>query len=123
VLPVTIAAMVTLSVSATETKATQTFQQPEKPVAKNDTTPEPSMTITLDSSLNLPTAEKIKKKLPGNLLYIINGKVASVDEVSKLKPEQIKSINVWKEKAAAEKYGAAGANGVIEIVLKELALR
>ena len=122
VLPITFAAMVALSVSATETKATPTFKQPERPVTKNDTTPEPAMTITLDSSLHISKADKVKKKLPDNIanvLYIINGNVSSVEEALKLEPKQIKSINVWKDKAAIDKYGTAAANGAIEILLKE----
>ena len=119
VLPVTFAAIFALSVSATETKATPTFHQLEKRVAKNDTTPEPAMKLTVAPNFHLPKADKAKKKIPANVLYVVNGTVTSTEEVKKLEPDQIKSINVWKDKAATEKYGAAGANGVIEIFLKE----
>jgi beta-lactamase regulating signal transducer with metallopeptidase domain len=117
VLPVTFAAVVALSVSTTETKATPTFQQLEKRVVKNDTTPQPTMTL-LNNGVHLPKANK--KKIPTNVLYVVNGIVTSAEEVKKLEPDQIKSINVWKDKAATEKYGTAGANGVIEIFLKEI---
>jgi hypothetical protein len=120
VLPVTFAAVVVLSVSVTETKATPTFQQLEKRVIKNDTTPEPAMTLTIAPNFHLPKADKAKKKIPVNVLYVVNGTVTSTEEVKKLEPDQIKSINVWKDKAATEKFGAAGANGVIEIFLKEI---
>lgn len=123
VLPVTLAAIVALSVSTSDTKATTPFQQPEKPVVKNDTTPEPSIIVTVDSSIHLTEKDKKKVHIPGNLLYVVNGNVTSVDEVRKIKPENIKAINVWKNKAAIEKYGQAGANGVIEITLKELTLK
>ncbi|OQP50863.1 hypothetical protein A4H97_03285 [Niastella yeongjuensis] len=123
VLPVTIAAVVTLSVSATETKA---FPAKTSEV-KNDTTPSPranskpiGFTLTADSNL---TATKEIKKLPDNILYILNGIPSSVEEVSQLKPEQIKSINVLKGQSATKKYGAIAANGAIEILLKELALK
>ena len=116
VLPVTFAAVVALSVSATETKATPTFQPLEKRVVKNDTTPQPTMTIQ-NNGVHISKANK--KKIPTNVLYVVNGTVTSNDEVKQLEPNQIKSINVWKDKAATEKYGAAGANGVIEIFLKE----
>jgi len=144
VLPVTFAAMVALSVSAIETKATpavmQTpaIQQPEKPVVKNDTTPAPTKTTkqpakakenndlkngqlaitVLAKVAETPTPKSDTMKLPEKVLYVVNGKQISGEEVKKIKPDQIASINVLKEKAATEKYGQAGANGVIEIIMK-----
>lgn len=116
VLPVTFAAVVALSVSATETKATPTFQQMEKRVVKNDTTPKPTMTL-INNGVHLSKANK--KKIPTNVLYVVDGTITSTEEVKKLEPNQIKSINVWKDKAATDKWGKDGANGVIEIFLKE----
>jgi len=52
-------------------------------------------------------------------LYILNGKEISDKEMKKLDPNSIKSINVLKDKFATEKYGEKGANGVLEITLKE----
>ncbi|WP_321438745.1 TonB family protein [uncultured Bacteroides sp.] len=52
-------------------------------------------------------------------LYILNGKEISGTEMKKLDPNSIQSINVLKDKSATEKYGDKGANGVIEITLKE----
>ena len=52
-------------------------------------------------------------------LYILNGKEISGTEMKKLDPNNIQSINVLKDKSATEKYGDKGANGVIEITLKE----
>jgi beta-lactamase regulating signal transducer with metallopeptidase domain len=119
-LPVTFAAVVALSVSATETKATPIVQQPEKQVVQNDTTPEPAMKITVQPDFHLPKkADRKKIKIPANVLYIVNGTVSSAEEVKKLAPDQIQSINVWKDKAATDKFGAAGANGAVEILLKE----
>lgn len=119
VLPVTFAAVVALSVSATETKATPVVQQPEKQVVKNDTTPEPAMKITVQPNFHLSNTNRKKIKIPANVLYIVNGTVTSAEEVKKLEPDQIQAINVWKDKAATDKFGAAGANGAIEITLKE----
>lgn len=116
VLPVTFAAVVALSVSATETKATPTFQQMEKRVVKNDTTPKPTMTL-INNGVHLSKANK--KKIPTNVLYVVDGTITNTEEVKKLEPNQIKSINVWKDKAATDKWGKDGANGVIEIFLKE----
>lgn len=129
VLPITFVSIFTLSVSARETRATTAVmvQQPEMPIVKNDTTP----TTVKDAKPNIVTlkadkisinkakkGEKGKKKVPDNILYILGGKEVSAEEVSKLKPDQIASINVFKDKAAIDKYGQAGANGVVEIILK-----
>ena len=111
VLPVTFAAMVALSVSATETKATPAIHQPEKLVIKNDTTPAPE-------KASKQKGDKEQKKVPDNVLYVVNGKQVSNEEVKKINPDQIASINVLKDKAATEKYGQAGTNGVIEIIMK-----
>lgn len=133
VLPVTFAAIFTLSVSAREARtihaatSTVTLQQPEKPVIKNDTTPttlkdtKPNIVTLKADKISINTTkkgEKGKKKVPDSILYILGGKEVSAEEVSKLKPDQIASINVLKDKAATDKYGQAGANGVIEIILK-----
>lgn len=166
VLPVTFAAVVSLSVSATETKTippvspvvkndtvpilsvivedipmktqkkstaitptqpkkTNSIQEviveevpQEKTAVKNDTTPiSNTITITADT-IHLGKVVKDKKKVPDNVLYFLNGSPISADEVSKIPPGNIRSITVLKDKTATDKYGAAGANGVIEITLK-----
>jgi hypothetical protein len=172
VLLVTFAAVVALSVSATETKATSAGF----PVMKNDTVPISSVTVeaipmekhrkstTIKSkqpkksdTIKSVTVEKItiqevkveeipqapapgtitvttdtihlgklengNKKVPFNVLYILNGSPISAEEVSKIPPGNIRSINVLKLKAATDKYGTAGANGVIEIFLKDLTVK
>lgn len=50
-------------------------------------------------------------------LVIINGKVASEKALKKLKKEEIKSIDILKEKAAKEKYNAD--NGVVIVTTKK----
>ena len=52
-------------------------------------------------------------------LFIINGKVASGDEINELEPKNIESITVLKDAKAAEQYGEDGKNGVVIIQLKE----
>ena len=56
--------------------------------------------------------------LKGRPLFVLNEKVVSADEVSKISPEDIESVSVLKDKYATDKYGEAGKNGVIEIRLK-----
>ena len=57
-------------------------------------------------------------KLEGEPLVIINDKEASIEEYKQLKPEDIESVNVLKDKAATDLWGSKGANGVIEIKTK-----
>jgi len=51
-------------------------------------------------------------------LFIVNGKIW-FDEISKINPQNIVSINVLKDKAALDKYGNLGQNGVVELTLKK----
>lgn len=60
--------------------------------------------------------EKIKNKP----IYFVNGKETPEEQIIKdLKPEDIDSVNVLKNKSAIEKYGEKGKDGVIEISLKK----
>jgi hypothetical protein len=49
-------------------------------------------------------------------IYILNGKEISKEEMSKIDPKSIKSMNVLKGESAIKKYGEEGKNGVIEII-------
>jgi len=109
-------------------------QKPVKPVTKSDTcipakanakgmtaeikVYEKNEVITLRAQkVMLPLDSTSKASLPP-AIYYINNQLATTDEVSKLNPEQIKSIHVWKDEAAIKKFGATGASGVIEIFTK-----
>jgi hypothetical protein len=52
-------------------------------------------------------------------LYIVDGKEISKNEMDKIDPKEIASMNVWKGPQAIEKYGDKGKDGVIEITLKK----
>ncbi|MGW9687015.1 M56 family metallopeptidase [Flagellimonas sp. 2504JD1-5] len=54
----------------------------------------------------------------GKPLYYIDGKKAKENEVQKLSPDEIKSINVFKGESAIDKYGRKARNGVVEITTK-----
>jgi hypothetical protein len=64
------------------------------------------------------SARKITLSASDSVLYVINGKVATAKEVSVIKPEEISSVNVLKDKSATDKYGSHGKNGVVEIITK-----
>lgn len=55
-------------------------------------------------------------------LYIIDGKIMpkGSDEIKKLDPNTIKTINVYKDKTAVDLYGKQGEHGVIQIVTKKM---
>ncbi len=107
-----------------------------KPVVKKDTIPAPAtgkqtvikfrqnndakaeVTISAEKILIRPQTDSTKNKSQANPIYYINGQFATADEVSKLDPDQIKSIHVWKGESAVKKFGAGAANGVIDIVTK-----
>ncbi len=74
------------------------------------------------------TTTTTKKPSPGigfkngtnaeEILYIVDGKETSYEEVGKIDPENIESINVLKGESAEKLYGAKGKNGVIIIKTK-----
>lgn len=51
-------------------------------------------------------------------IYIVDGKRISEEAISKIDPENIKSINVLKGDSATDKYNDEGRDGVIEITTK-----
>lgn len=53
------------------------------------------------------------------LIYIVDGKKATKEYISKLKSEDIESMSVLKGKQATDKYGEEAQNGVIIINLKK----
>lgn len=57
--------------------------------------------------------------LDKNILYLINGKEVSANDIKKLKPENIASLNVIKNKKEVAKYTNKKINGVIIIKLKK----
>lgn len=70
--------------------------------------------------------EGLKLKTDGNLnfgenppIFYIDGEEATEKEVEILEPSTIESISVLKGKAAKEKYGKKGKNGVVLIKMKE----
>ncbi|WP_055444639.1 VWA domain-containing protein [Lacinutrix himadriensis] len=52
-------------------------------------------------------------------LIVIDGKIASEEELSKLKPNKIKEVNVLKGASGAALYGTSGGSGVIVVNTKK----
>ncbi|MBM1105650.1 TonB family protein [Aurantibacter crassamenti] len=51
-------------------------------------------------------------------IYIVDGKVTTKEKFEKIKPEDVKSMNVLKDESAIKKHGSTATNGVIEIEMK-----
>ena len=52
-------------------------------------------------------------------LYIIDGRVVSIEELNSIKPVMIKEVSVLKDASALAAYGDKGKNGVVLITLKK----
>jgi bla regulator protein blaR1 len=72
-----------------------------------------------DNQNNIVIRSKPNQQEP---LYIINGKIASPEEVHAVKPDEISSIEVLKDKSAKKIYGDKADNGVIMVNLKRKAM-
>ncbi|MGB0375582.1 MAG: hypothetical protein ACPGC5_00145 [Flavobacteriaceae bacterium] len=78
---------------------------------------EPLQWKTKDSLSENIFVFKPEKEQP---LIVVNGQIQDrTYPLQNLKPKDIKEMNVLKGSAAEKKYGEAGANGVIEIILKD----
>ena len=62
--------------------------------------------------------EQEKEKEDLNPLFIIDGREVKMEEVNKLIPQEIESVNVLKGEKALNKYGEKAKYGVVEIKSK-----
>ncbi|MGR3856802.1 vWA domain-containing protein [Chryseobacterium indologenes] len=62
-------------------------------------------------------------KSENKALFVINGVVKSEEELRKLDPNKIESINVLKDYSATAIYGSKAANGAIVVTTKDLSRR
>ncbi len=71
------------------------------------------------TSTNKPATIKLKGKIStDNVLYILDGKEVTAEEVNQMEPNNIQSISVLKDESALKLYGEKGKNGVIIITTK-----
>ncbi len=77
------------------------------------------------NSRKTDTLPTINLKNYDNALIIVDGEAMSNKELDKIKPENIHSINVLKDKSAIAAYGEKGKNGVviIQTIKKELVFK
>lgn len=99
-------------------------------LVKSDDNSSPGVLIVADSVLFLEHSQKpamvIRKgeKLPytlppGEPLVVIDGIMAKQADMQKINPSKIASVEVVKGPAARQRYGEAGANGVILVTTKK----
>ncbi len=67
---------------------------------------------------SVATVDRVPSSQPAPLL-IVDGEEKNMDELKKIAPANIESVNVLKDKHAVDKYGNKGKNGVIEVKTKK----
>jgi TonB family protein len=87
-----------------------------------------SINVLKDASATLKYGDKaengvievtLKKSIPNDVLYIIDGVEATKEKFDQIDPKKIEAVNVLKDASATTKYGDKGKNGVVEIFLKK----
>ncbi|MBI5372878.1 MAG: hypothetical protein HZA79_12720 [Sphingobacteriales bacterium] len=64
----------------------------------------------------------VPQPYPGNVLYILNGKISGKAEVEALKPETIEKMEVLKGESATRLYGKNAKEAVIRVTTKDAPL-
>lgn len=62
---------------------------------------------------------RIKTSEEENLLYVVDGKIRSKEEINKIEPSAIESVSILKGEKATAEFGDKGKNGVVKITLKK----
>ncbi len=77
--------------------------------------------ITTKKAADATRVRKVasQKLMPENALWLLDGKEVEKEQVEKLSPDSIQSMNVLKGEEATKKHGEKGKNGVIEITTKK----
>lgn len=98
----------------------------QQPIQKYTTDTVPKVQdkeVALKNSSSSKGAETKKSDIKTNWkdnppLFIVDGEEMSKEDIDKIDPATIESIDVLKGISATQKYGEKGANGVVEITLK-----
>ena len=84
-----------------------------KPINNVPAVPNVNKTNQLSVSPAVPVVPKLSP------LYILDGKVITEEEMKRIDPNMIASVDVLKDETTTKKYGERGKNGVIVITLKK----
>ena len=85
-------------------------------LADNDEDKEPTVTVKVEKEI-----DRLKKDHNGDPLIVLDGKIIQKDQMNKLKPSDIHSIDVIKGSSAVDGYGEKGVNGVVQITTNQKA--
>jgi hypothetical protein len=77
------------------------------------------ITNPIDSTTTTISVSPVRAVKYANALIIVDNKEVSHDDLAKIDPHQIKTINVLKDSASTAKYGEKGRLGVILIELAQ----
>lgn len=99
--------------------------QPDRPSdeiiieQKNDNKAQKALPATIASKAD--TNKKLKeiniKYVPGNPIYMVDGK--EVDDLKAVNPDDIESMSILKDANATAKYGVKGRNGVVVVTTRK----
>ena len=76
-----------------------------------------TITVGIEAMGNEIAASK-PSEISDNVLFIIDGKESTKEEMSKISPDKIERVEVLKNQTSLEKYGKKAKDGVIFIYLK-----
>ena len=66
-----------------------------------------------------PKTNNEVEQIPENVLFVVDGKEITKDDLKTINPDDIHSMEVLKDKSATQIYGEKGKNGVIIITMKK----
>lgn len=75
---------------------------------------------TTNTTIRLNCVEQKKNDNKNNALIIIDNRKSTAKRLSKIKPENIESVNVVKGITAVDLYGKKAENGAIIVITKNL---
>jgi hypothetical protein len=102
-----------ITIRTSDDKVLEESKQDPKTLTVTTTDKDGKKTITFVQK----TTEKTE--LPKDVLYMLDGKEISREDMKSISPEKIQSMSVLKGENATGKYGDKGKNGVIEIKTKQ----
>lgn len=70
-------------------------------------------TVSGKGNIKINTSDEEK------LLYVVDGKILSKEEINKIDPSTIESVSILKGDKATAEFGEKGKNGVVKIILKK----
>jgi TonB-dependent SusC/RagA subfamily outer membrane receptor len=88
-----------------------------KPGIQNGKTVRVQYTVPVNFAL-VDNVNSVTIKNPVVPIYVVDGVEADINIMKKIKADDIKSINVIKDKSAKALYGDRGVNGVVSITTK-----